>query len=129
MSTPSELPAQPDPRDDSLLEPEEHPMSIDDTVPTLTTGDATEETGSWRPQPAPVEQQAAAAPVHGPVAARRVRVGTTVWGLVVLAVGIGLLAIAAGAVFDVQLASIGLIAAAGVALLVGSLLTATGRRR
>jgi len=60
---------------------------------------------------------------------RRVRVGTTVWGLVVVAIGLGLLAFAAGAEFDVQLAAIGLIAAAGVALLVGSVLTATGRRR
>ena len=57
-----------------------------------------------------------------------VRVGTVVWGLVVMAVGVGLLALAAGAVFDVQLAMIVLVAGAGVALLVGSVLSA-GRRR
>ena len=55
------------------------------------------------------------------------RVGTVVWGLVLAALGVGLLAIAAGAVFDVELAVITLVAVAGVALLVGSVVT--GRRR
>jgi hypothetical protein len=58
---------------------------------------------------------------------RGVRVGTVVWGLVLAAVGVGLLAWASGLVFDVQLAVILLVAAAGVALLVGSLVG--GRRR
>lgn len=57
---------------------------------------------------------------------RGVRVGTVVWGLVVTAVAVGLLALANGATFDVQLATIVVIAGAGVALLVGSLL---GTRR
>jgi hypothetical protein len=58
---------------------------------------------------------------------RGVRVGTVVWGLVLAAIGVGLLAWASGVVFDVQLAVILLVAAAGVALLVGSLWS--GRRR
>ncbi|WP_250445174.1 hypothetical protein [Actinotalea sp. C106] len=55
------------------------------------------------------------------------RVGTVVWGLVLAAIGVGLLAIAAGAVFDVELAVISLVAVAGVGLLVGSVVD--GRRR
>lgn len=55
-----------------------------------------------------------------------VRVGTVVWGLVVVALGVGLLAIAWGAHLDAELAFIVLLAAAGVALLVGSLV---GMRR
>ena len=58
---------------------------------------------------------------------RRVRVGTIVWGLVLAAIGAGLLASALGVVFDVELAFIVLVAAAGVLLLVGSL--ASSRRR
>lgn len=58
---------------------------------------------------------------------RRPRVATVVWGLVVLAVALGLMALGNGLVFDVQLAVILLVAGAGVALLVGSLLGA--RRR
>jgi len=54
------------------------------------------------------------------------RVGTVVWGLVVAAVGVGLLSIAWGAHLDTELAFIVLLGAAGVALLVGSL---AGMRR
>jgi len=50
------------------------------------------------------------------------RVATVVWGLVVAAVGVGLLAVAWGADLDGQLALIVLLGAAGLALLVGSLL-------
>jgi hypothetical protein len=51
------------------------------------------------------------------------RVGTAVWGAVVTVLALGMLAIGNGARFDVQLAAIAVIATAGVALLVGSLLT------
>ena len=54
------------------------------------------------------------------------RVGTVVWGLVIAAVGVGLLSISWGAHLDAQLALIVLLGAAGVALLVGSLV---GMRR
>jgi hypothetical protein len=69
----------------------------------------------------------AAAPELG--TPRGVRVGTVVWGLVIAAVGVGLVAAASGVQFDTELAFIALIAAAGLALLVGSLATATRRRR
>lgn len=68
---------------------------------------------------------ATAAPAASPD--RRPRVGTVVWGLVVVAVALGLMALGNGLVFDVQLAVILLVAGAGVALLVGSLVGA--RRR
>jgi len=67
-------------------------------------------------------------PGPAPVAPRRgVRVGTIVWGLVIAAIGVGILAYALDVTFDAQLASIIVIFAAGVLLLVGSI--ATSRRR
>ncbi|WNB86070.1 hypothetical protein [Cellulomonas sp. ATA003] len=57
------------------------------------------------------------------------RVGTVVWGLVIAIIGAGLIAIASGARFDVELAFIGLLALAGIALVVGSVVTGARRRR
>ncbi|WP_456824819.1 hypothetical protein [Cellulomonas sp. P5_E12] len=54
---------------------------------------------------------------------RRLRVGTVVWGLVIAAIGVGLLAWAAGVAIDLQLAMIVLLAVAGTVLLVGSILS------
>lgn len=95
------------------------------------------------PAPAPVGPAAAPAPgsAPGPVAPaaaattapeadapvrRGVRVGTFVWGLVIVAVGIGVLGLSAGYTLDVELALIILLGAAGAAMLVGSLIK--GRR-
>ena len=88
-------------------------------------------------QPVPMAASPATAPTDAPTswtatavaprAPRRVRVGSVVWGVVVVAFAVGLVAFANGAVFDVQLAGIVLVAAAGVALLAGSL--ASARRR
>ncbi|MBN9326161.1 MAG: hypothetical protein J0I87_04490 [Cellulomonas sp.] len=55
------------------------------------------------------------------------RVGTVVWGLVVAVVGIGIVSFAWGARIDGGLALIVLLAGAGVALLVGSLVVALRR--
>lgn len=67
-------------------------------------------------------------PGPAPVAPRRgVRVGTIVWGLVIAAIGVGILAYALDVTFDAQLASIIVIFAAGALLLIGSI--ATSRRR
>jgi len=67
-------------------------------------------------------------PRPAPVAPRRgVRVGTIVWGLVIAAIGVGILAYALDVTFDAQLASIIVIFAAGALLLIGSI--ATSRRR
>ncbi|MDT0165678.1 hypothetical protein Q9R32_08925 [Actinotalea sp. AC32] len=93
--------------------------SSDDTAPwavDATATDHTDDTGS------------STAPAATPAPERGVRVGTVVWGLVVAAVGVGLAALAAGVVFDVQLAFIALVALAGVGLVVGSVVSA-GRRR
>jgi|GEM_PF-3752606 len=49
------------------------------------------------------------------------RVGTIVWGLIVALIGTGILAWGQGLRFDVQLAAIGVLAAAGVLLVVSSL--------
>ena len=54
------------------------------------------------------------------------RVATVVWGVMVVAVGVGLLSTAWGAHLDTELAFIVLLGVAGVALLVGSL---AGMRR
>lgn len=49
------------------------------------------------------------------------RVGTVVWGLVVIALGAGVIALATGSTIDLGLAAIVLLAGAGLALLIGSL--------
>lgn len=75
-------------------------------------------------QPAQAAQaaQAQVAPKRGP------RVGTAVWGLVVIAVGLGILAVAAGVVFDLGVALIVLLGAAGVILVAGSVISSVRRR-
>ncbi|WP_421734633.1 hypothetical protein [Cellulomonas sp.] len=60
---------------------------------------------------------------------RRLRVGTVVWGLVIAAIGVGLLAWAAGVEIDLQLAMIVLLAVAGTALLVGSIVSGARNAR
>ncbi len=62
------------------------------------------------------------APKRGP------RVGTAVWGLIVIAVGLGILAVSAGVVFDLGVALIVLLGAAGVILVVGSVVSSFKRR-
>ena len=62
-------------------------------------------------------------------ARRRLRVGTVVWGLVIAAIGVGLLAWAAGVAIDLQLAMIVLLAVAGTALLVGSIVSGARNAR
>ena len=75
-------------------------------------------------EPAPV---AAPTPTLEPTRSG-LRVGTVVWGLVLAVIGAGVIAVAAGARFDLELASIGLLALAGVALLAGSITTSARRR-
>ena len=99
--------------------PQEEPMS-DTTAPvtsTPITSTPVPSTPSVPSTPQPEDQD------------RRVRVGTVVWGLVLAAIGSGLLAAALGVAFDVELAFIVLVAAAGVLLLVGSLASSRRRRR
>jgi hypothetical protein len=51
-----------------------------------------------------------------------------VWGLIVIAVGLGILAVSAGVVFDLGVALIVLLGAAGVILVVGSVVSSIRRR-
>ncbi|MBO3083633.1 hypothetical protein [Cellulomonas fengjieae] len=76
----------------------------------------------------PVDDPVGPCAVDEPVR-RRLRVGTVVWGLVIAAIGVGMLAWAGGFTIDVQLAMIVLLAAAGTALLLGSLLSGARQAR
>lgn len=82
------------------------------------------------PDPAPSAAPTAAEPAATPLPQRKqgVRVGTVVWGLVIAAIGAFIMAYALGVTFDAELAFIILLAAAGVLLLVGSLVTSRRRR-
>jgi len=88
---------------------------------------STQETRPARPAPStqpaqPAQPAAQAAAKRGP------RVGTTVWGLIVIAVGLGILAVSAGVMFDLGVALIVLLGAAGVILVVGSVVSSIRRR-
>ncbi|MFC8922360.1 hypothetical protein [Cellulosimicrobium sp. NPDC057127] len=69
----------------------------------------------------------AAGPVEAPRPPRGPRVGTVVWGFLVVACGAAVLASALGAQVDLGLAAIVVLAVAGVTLVVGSV--AVGARR
>lgn len=123
------------------------PRAEGETVPLPRIDDATAPLPTTQvpstPPPAPAGQPADAyaaghirvmAPAAAPVApapepARTLRVGTVVWGLVVAAVGVGLMSVSWGAHLDTELAFIVLLGAAGVALLVGSLVGMRRSRR
>jgi hypothetical protein len=83
----------------------------------------------------PTTEPAATAPAGGsPIASapperRGPRTATIVWGFLVLALGVGLLADAAGARIDVELAAIVLLGLAGIVLVLGSLVSAARRRK
>ncbi len=62
-----------------------------------------------------------AAPPAEPAPRARLRVATVVWGLVITAIGVMVLATASGVSFDLGLVMIGLIGFAGIALLIGSI--------
>ena len=91
------------------------PAAAAETMPATTT----------EPEVTAVDQTVAPAAPGRPSP----RVGTVVWGLILAVIGVGVIAAAAGARFDVELVSITLLALAGVGLLVGSIATSTRRRR
>ena len=85
--------------------------------------------GTRPARPAPSTQPAQPAQPAAQAAAKRgPRVGTTVWGLIVIAVGLGILAVSAGVMFDLGVALIVLLGAAGVILVVGSVVSSIRRR-
>lgn len=79
-------------------------------------------------EPAAPTAHAAGTPAS-PLVRTGPRTGTVVWGFLVVAVGVGVLAQAAGARIDVELATILLLGVAGALLVLGSLLGAARRRR
>lgn len=102
---------------------------LEDTMTTpADTGPGTEHPTTPLPT-TPAAPAPAPAPVAAPRPQRSMRIGTMVWGLVLAAIGAGVLAWALGVSFDVELAFIILVAAAGVLLLVGSVATTWRRRR
>lgn len=90
------------------------------------TGPAAGATATGATAPAAAAPAMATAPLPEP--RRGVRVGTVVWGLVIAAIGAFIMAYALGVTFDAELAFIILLAAAGVLLLAGSLVTSRRRR-
>ena len=94
------------------------------TPPRQSTQPAHPASGAQPAHPAQQVQpaQPQVAPKRGP------RVGTAVWGLIVIAVGLGILAVAAGVVFDLGVALIVLLGAAGVILVAGSVISSVRRR-
>ena len=93
--------------------------------------------GAAAPEPATPEPAApepagttpVAAAVDEPHPGSGPRASTIVWGFLVVAFGVGLVANAAGAHIDVELAAIVLLAAAGALLVIGSVVSAVRRRR
>ena len=115
------------------IEPQAHPTlaferPLTDDLPTVvpvpkTPAGATATAPAAGPTTAPTSAPA-------PVARERsaLRVGTVVWGLVLAVIGAGVIAVAAGAYLDLELALIGLLVLAGAGLLVGSVVTSVRRR-
>jgi hypothetical protein len=123
---PADREQHPDPRN-----PLEDPMDTDPQLSTRPDGDPADP-GDPGDQTRVFEtttatDDAPTLPATTQRTPRAPRVGTVVWGLVIAAIGVGILALAAGLVFDVELALIALVAAAGAALLVGSLITGVRR--
>jgi hypothetical protein len=99
----------------------EVPATRGATAPASAQAQPTQAQPVQQAQPAKA-QPAQAATKRGP------RVGTAVWGLIVIAVGLGILAVSAGVMFDVGAALILLLGAAGVILVVGSVVSSIRRR-
>src|SRR5450759_2943753 len=111
---------------------------IDATVVEPAQDAVTDASPTVEPQPAsaPAASAPAASAPYLPASAGSgtaparppVRIGTIVWGLVIAAIGVLVLALAAGATIDSGLAVIGLLAGSGIALLIGALVSAARRR-
>ncbi|MFD6139370.1 hypothetical protein [Promicromonospora sp. NPDC060271] len=105
----------------------------DDSDPVAAPRDPAREVpatpGATAPASAPTTTPTSAPAQPTQAATRRgPRVGTAVWGLIVIAVGLGILAVSAGVMFDVGVALILLLGAAGVILVVGSVVSSIRRR-
>lgn len=119
-------------RDDSdPLAPLREPAPGTASTPGATTPPSGSGPAATQPAPAqqgPAQPTQAVQPAQAAVPKRGPRVGTAVWGLIVIAVGLGILAVAAGVVFDLGVALIVLLGAAGVILVAGSVISSVRRR-
>ena len=110
--------------DATVVEPAQD--AVTDASPTVepqpASAPATSAPAASAPYP-PASAGTGTAPARPPV-----RIGTIVWGLVIAAIGVLVLALAAGATIDSGLAVIGLLAGSGIALLIGALVSAARRR-
>lgn len=112
-------------------------MSTDDTRPLDlgtdgTTGTTTDGTPGTTGGTSTATDDAAHDPGTAAASAAHrpgVRVGTVVWGLIVVLLGTGVLLVAAGYTIDVQLAAIVLLIAAGAGLILGPLVQTLRRGR
>lgn len=84
----------------------------------------TEDAGHSETAPEPLES-ADGRPRGAPVA----RTGTVVWGLIVVVLGLGAMAVAMGRSVDIEVALISLFLIAGLGLLAGSAISAAQRSR
>jgi len=106
---------------------------VQDTAPLAGAGSATgnrpDATGHLS-RPTPTTSVATPSTPEPAATATRptLRVGTVVWGLILAVIGAGVIAVAAGARFDLQLAFIGLLALGGIGLLAGSIATSVRHR-
>ncbi|WP_298456153.1 hypothetical protein [uncultured Cellulomonas sp.] len=101
------------------------------TTPVLTVADASagvDQPADTAPHEAVSSSGATALPADDRGQRPSLRVGTVVWGLVIAIIGAGIVAIAAGAQFDLELAFIALLALAGVGLVAGSVAAGVRRR-
>jgi hypothetical protein len=76
------------------------------------------------PTTVPAQQPAAAYSPGSPAPRERTRVGTIVWGLVLVLLGVAVVAIGLGFELDLEVFLIGLLGIAGVGLLVGTAISA-----
>jgi hypothetical protein len=111
--------------DTDLLAPLRDPAPQVPVTPVATTPASGSGPAATQAQPSQPAQPAQAVQV---AARRGPRVGTAVWGLIVIAVGLGILAVSAGVVFDLGVALIVLLGAAGAILVVGSVVSSLRRR-
>jgi hypothetical protein len=106
------------------------PVTPEATAPASGTGPEAGQPAQPQPaqgQPAQGQTVQQVQPTQASVR-RGPRVGTAVWGLIVIAVGLGILAVSAGVMFDLGVALIVLLGAAGVILVVGSVVSSLRRR-
>ncbi len=132
--TPQSEPIGPLPADSAPTEPVPvEPASVEPvlTEPVLTEP-ASVEPVLTEPVAAGPGPSTPPSPAYGhgpePAVAKSPRLGTVVWGLVILAIGLGIGAVGLGASVDYQVAMILLLGGAGLVLILGSVVAAVRRR-